>query len=116
MALLGISMAETPLKVMGLSGSIGRTSKNGMLVDLALRKAEALGAEVHFWDLESKPLPLVGEDGCWSHPNVKEFQEMASSCDAFLVSSPEYHGTMSGVIRTRLIGFTKIMLVERSSD
>ena len=99
MALLGLSMAETPLKVMGLSGSIGRTSKNGMLVDLALRKAEALGAEVHFWDLESKPLPLVGEDGCWSHPNVKEFQEMASSCDAFLVSSPEYHGTMSGVMK-----------------
>ena len=92
-------MAETPLKVMGLSGSIGRTSKNGMLVDLALSKAEALGAEVHFWDLESKPLPLVGEDGCWSHPNVKEFQEMASSCDAFLVSSPEYHGTMSGVMK-----------------
>ena len=99
MALLGLSMAETPLKVLGLSGSIGRTSKNGMLVDLALRKAEALGAEVHFWDLESKPLPLVGEDGCWSHPNVKEFQEMASSCDAFLVSSPEYHGTMSGVMK-----------------
>ena len=68
-------MAETPLKVMGLSGSIGRTSKNGMLVDLALQKAEALGAEVHFWDLESKPLPLVGEDGCWSHPNVKEFKK-----------------------------------------
>ena len=84
---------------MGLSGSIGRTSKNGMLVDLALRKAEALGAEVHFWDLESKPLPLVGEDGCWSHPNVKEFQELASSCDAFLVPSPEYHGTMSGVMK-----------------
>ena len=24
---------------------------------------------------------------------------MASSCDAFLVSSPEYHGTMSGVMK-----------------
>ena len=45
-------MADTPLKVMGLSGSIGRQSKNGMLVDLALRKAQENGAEVHFWDLE----------------------------------------------------------------
>ena len=92
-------MADTPLKVMGLSGSIGRQSKNGMLVDLALRKAQENGAEVHFWDLEEKPLPLVGEKGCWSNPIVKEFQEMASSCDAFLVSSPEYHGTMSGVMK-----------------
>ena len=47
-------MADEPLKVMGLSGSIGRQSKNGMLVDLALQKAEKLGAEVHFWDLQEK--------------------------------------------------------------
>tara|TARA_Y100001980_G_C14389086_1_gene188765 strand:+ start:100 stop:702 length:603 start_codon:yes stop_codon:yes gene_type:complete len=92
-------MAETPLKVMGLSGSIGRASKNGMLVDLALSKAESKGAEVFFWDLQEKPLPLVGEEGCWSNPIVKEFQELAASCDAFLVSSPEYHGTMSGVMK-----------------
>ena len=92
-------MADAPLKIMGLSGSIGRLSKNGMLVDLALHKAHEMGADVYFWDLEEKPLPLVGEDGCWSNPIVKEFQEMASSCDAFLVSSPEYHGTMSGVMK-----------------
>ena len=92
-------MADAPLKIMGLSGSIGRQSKNGMLVDLALNKAAEMGAETHFWDLQEKPLPLVGEEGCWSNPIVKEFQEMASSCDAFLVSSPEYHGTMSGVMK-----------------
>ena len=92
-------MADAPLKIMGLSGSIGRQSKNGMLVDLALNKAAEMGAETHFWDLQEKPLPLVGEEGCWSNPIVKEFQELASSCDAFLVSSPEYHGTMSGVMK-----------------
>ena len=92
-------MADAPLKVMGLSGSIGRQSKNGMLVDLAPRKAEKLSAYSYLWDLQEKPLPLVGEDGCWSNPIVKEFQEMASECDAFLVSSPEYHGTMSGVMK-----------------
>ena len=92
-------MADYALKVMGLSGSIGRNSKNGMLVDLALSKATDLGADVYFWDLQEKPLPLVGVDGCWNDPIVKEFQELASSCDAFLVSSPEYHGTMSGVMK-----------------
>ena len=99
LAVLGLVMADAPLKIMGLSGSIGRQSKNGMLVDLALHKALEMGADVYFWDLQEKPLPLVGEDGCWSNPIVKEFQEMASSCDAFLVSSPEYHGTMSGVMK-----------------
>lgn len=51
-------MAETPLRIMGLSGSYGKSSKNGMLVDLALRKAESLGAEIIFWDLTEQPLPL----------------------------------------------------------
>ena len=42
-----------------------------MLVNAALGMAEAKGAEVVFWDLAEKPLPLVGEEGCWTHPNVK---------------------------------------------
>ena len=92
-------MAETRLRIMGLSGSYGKSSKNGMLVDLALKKAENLGAEVIFWDLNEQPLPLVGADGCWSDPITKKFQEEASNCDGFLVSSPEYHGTMSGVMK-----------------
>ena len=64
--------------------------------------SKSLGAEVHFWDLDVKPLPLVGEDGCWENENVKEFQELATQCDAFLLSSPEYHGTMSGAMKNTL--------------
>ena len=92
-------MSNYPFKVLGLSGEYRPTSKCGMLVNHALNIAESLGAEVHFWDLDVKPLPLVGEDGCWDNENVKEFQELATQCDAFLLSSPEYHGTMSGAMK-----------------
>ena len=92
-------MAETPLRIMGLSGSYGKSTKNGMLVDLALKKAKELGAEISFWDLTEQPLPLVGAEGSWSDPVTKKFQEEASNCHGFLVSSPEYHGTMSGVMK-----------------
>lgn len=93
-------MAEgTTVKILGLSGSYGLSSKNGMLVQLALAEAKSAGADVQIWDLVEKPLPLVGEEGCWDNPNVKEFQELAKSCDGFLVSSPEYHGCMSGVMK-----------------
>ena len=64
--------------------------------------AAARGAEVVFWDLATQPLPMVGEDGCWSHPNVKAFQSMLESSDAFFLSSPEYHGTMSGVMKNTM--------------
>ena len=92
-------MSEQPLRVLGLSGEYRPTSKSGMMVTLALEIAKEAGAEIFFWDCNEKPLPFVGEDGCWNNPHVKEFQELAASCDAYLVCSPEYHGTMSGVMK-----------------
>lgn len=92
-------MEEQPLKVLGLAGEYGSTSKSGMLVNQALQLASASGAEIVFWDLKNQPLPLVGEEGCWTHPNVAAFQEAVTNADAVLVCSPEYHGTMSGVMK-----------------
>ena len=61
-----------------------------------------LGAECIIWDNVESPLPLVGADGSWDDENVKAFQELATSADAFVLSSPEYHGTMSGVMKNSL--------------
>ena len=71
-------MSERPLRIMGLSGEYRPTSKSGMMVEHALAIAEASGAEIIFWDCNEKPLPFVGEDGCWDNANVKELQETAS--------------------------------------
>ena len=92
-------MTQTPPRILGLSGEYRSTSKSGMLVNHALSYAHSKGAEIMFWDCAEKPLPFVGEDGCWENENVKEFQALASSCDAFIICSPEYHGTMSGVMK-----------------
>ncbi len=92
-------MSNKPLKVLGLSGEYRPTSKCGMLVNHALDIAKNLGAETYFWDLDVKPLPIVGEEGCWDNINVKELQDMATEYDAFLIASPEYHGTMSGAMK-----------------
>ncbi len=95
-------MSTKQLKILGLAGEYRPTSKSGMLVNAALKVAEASGAEVVFWDLNERPLPLVGEEGCWSHPNVAAFQELLIECDAFFLCSPEYHGTMSGVMKNTM--------------
>ena len=96
------TMGDKPLKVLGLAGEYRSSSKSGMLVNLALKMAEEQGADVEFWDLAERPLPLVGEEGCWTHPNVKAFQTLLEQSDAFLLSSPEYHGTMSGVMKNTM--------------
>jgi NAD(P)H-dependent FMN reductase len=99
---VGNIMGDGTIKILGLSGEYRATSKSGMLVNAALSMAEKKGAEVVFWDLAEKPLPLVGEEGCWAHPNVKEFQTLLEESQAFFLSSPEYHGTMSGVMKNTM--------------
>ena len=90
------------MKVIGLAGEYRSSSKSGMLVNLALKMAKEQGADVEFWDLDERPLPFVGEEGCWAHPNVKAFQSLLEESDAFFLSSPEYHGTMSGVMKNTM--------------
>jgi len=98
----GNTMSATPVKILGLSGSYGLTSKNGLLLSAALDECKKQGAEVHIWDLVEKPLPLVGAEGSWQDANVKEFQALATECDGYILTSPEYHGTMSGVMKNTL--------------
>ena len=98
----GRFMDNKPLKILGLAGEYRSTSKSGMLVNAALSIAEQHGAEIVFWDLAEHPLPLVGEEGCWNHPNVQAFQSLLGECQAFFLSSPEYHGTMSGVMKNTM--------------
>ena len=91
-----------PIVVMGVCGSYDLDSANGRMLEIILEECGELGAETVIWDHGSKPLPLVGAEGSWDDENVKGFQEMAVSADAFVLSSPEYHGTMSGVMKNSL--------------
>ena len=88
--------------IMGICGTYDLDSANGRMLEILLEVCKNHGAETKVWDHGSKPLPLVGAEGSWDNENVKKFQEMAMSSDAFILSSPEYHGTMSGVMKNSL--------------
>ena len=88
--------------IMGICGTYDVNSANGRMLELLLNECINLGAMTEIWDHGAKPLPLVGAEGSWDDAYVKEFQEMATSADAFVLSSPEYHGTMSGVMKNSL--------------
>ena len=88
--------------IMGICGTYDLDSANGRMLELLLDQCRNHGAETLVWDHGSKPLPLVGAKGSWEEQNVKEFQDMAAASDAFVLSSPEYHGTMSGVMKNSL--------------
>ena len=86
---------DEQIVVMGICGSYDLDSANGRMLELILRECRNFGAETVVWDHGKRPLPLVGAKGSWDDSNVKAFQEMAVSADAYVLSSPEYHGTMS---------------------
>ena len=86
----------------GFAGTYDLDSANGRMLEIILEECSNLGAKTVIWDHGSKPLPLVGAERLPDDPNVKEFQELATNADAFILSSPEYHGTMSGVMKNSL--------------
>tara|TARA_B100001996_G_scaffold380866_1_gene369157 strand:+ start:1182 stop:1706 length:525 start_codon:yes stop_codon:yes gene_type:complete len=87
---------------MGICGTYTLDSANGRMLEIVSELLINHDIDWIVWDNEANPLPFVGEDGCWDHPNVKKFKELANSVDAFVLSSPEYHGTMSGVMKNSL--------------
>ena len=90
------------LRIMGICGTYGLDSANGRMLEIMFEHCRELGAECITWNNAESPLPLVGAGGSWDDVNVKAFQELASSSDAFVLSSPEYHGPMSGVMKNSL--------------
>ena len=87
---------------MGIWGTYGLDSANGRMLEIMFEHCRELGAECITWNNAETPLPLVGAEGSWDDVNVKAFQELASSSDAFVLSIPEYNGTMSGVMKNSL--------------
>ena len=87
---------------MGICGTYGLDSANGRMLEIMFEYCRELGAECIIWDNAELPLPLVGAEGSWDDENVKAILEFATSSHQLVMSSPEYHGTMSGVMKNSL--------------
>jgi arsenic resistance protein ArsH len=54
-----------------------------------------LGAEVRFFSPSGLPLVEHGVDA--THPRLRKLRDPVASCEGMLWSSPEWHGTMTGL-------------------
>jgi chromate reductase len=96
------------LKVLVFAASLRKESVNRKLATLAARSARAAGATVDFASMHDFDVPLYDGDLEASHgipKGAQELQRRLLSNDAFIVSSPEYNGSMPGVIKN-LIDWT----------
>ncbi|WP_026733260.1 NADPH-dependent FMN reductase [Fischerella sp. PCC 9605] len=91
------------VKIVGIGGSLRPGSYSQMALRLAVQRVEALGAEVEILDLREMQLPFCdGGDEYPDYPDVTRLQDAVSSADGLILATPEYHGSVSGVLKNAL--------------
>ena len=90
---------RNPPKFLFLYGSLRTLSYSRCAAEEAARILTAYGAECELFD--PRYLPLVDSEDD-SHPKVVELREAAMRCDGMVWSSPERHGSMTGLMKTQI--------------
>lgn len=92
-------------KILAFAGSTRTDSFNKKLVRIAAAGAKEAGAEVTIIDLRDFQMPIYDEDlerqqGLPS--NARKLKDMMLAHHGFLISSPEYNSSISGVLKNTI--------------
>ncbi len=91
------------VKIVGIGGSLRADSYSQFALDIAAKRAEALGAEVEILDLRQMNLPFCdGGKDYSNYPDVAKLQKAVKEADGLILATPEYHGSVSGVLKNAL--------------
>jgi NAD(P)H-dependent FMN reductase len=102
------------IKLLGIAGSMRSNSYSFKALEHALKIAKNnYNAEINLFDLRKNRLPIYEPN--LNHDRIqtaeKESLQMANTlvkwADAIILSSPDYHGSMSGVLKNFLDYFWK---------
>jgi len=98
-------MAETPLKILAVVGSLHRDSVTRIVLAEIAEKLEAAGCIVDVLDFEREPLPLYNPDTAYDAPAFPSLKKRVDDADVLLLGTPDYHGSMSGAMKSFLDHF-----------
>lgn len=91
------------VKIVGIAGSLRPSSYSQQALSVAAQRVEALGAEVEILDLRLLNLPFCdGSDNYPDYPDVEKLRETVRQADGIILVTPEYHGSISGVLKNAL--------------
>jgi FMN reductase len=93
-----------PLKLLGVSGSMRPGSYSLRALTVVLQAAAARGADTSVLDLRLANLPMYNPSAppTDAEGHVRRATEAVGWADAFVLASPDYHGSMSGAIKNFL--------------
>jgi len=95
-------MAEQ-IRVGVMWGSLRKDSMNGKLAKFVGRQISGLGdVVIDEIDLAGLGLPMFSGDIDGLPASVDKLKDWMIGCDAFIVASPEYNGSMSGALKNAI--------------
>lgn len=89
-------------KVLGVGSSLRESASSTTALSVALDFAKKQGAEIRLLDLKQTKLPLYDPTTNNSISEVKKVQDDVNWSDALILSTPDYHGSMSGAMKNFL--------------
>lgn len=91
------------VKIVGIGGSLRPDSYSQIALSFAGARVEALEAEIEILDLRTMQLPFCnGEDNYSDYPDVEKLRSTVKQADGLILATPEYHGSVSGVLKNAL--------------
>lgn len=89
-------------KILGVVGSLREHSTTRRLVEATLAAVHDAGGEARLLDLRQFPLPLLNPDEEDFGPIFQQVHDVVVWADAFILGTPDYHGSMSGPMKNFL--------------
>lgn len=112
MLLLGLSLVlqlndlcAAQTRILALAGSTRQASVNKKLICEAADLARQMGAQVILIDLKDYPMPLYDADlesEQGMPEKAKQLRQLMIESDAILIASPNYNGSLPGVLKNAL--------------
>jgi NAD(P)H-dependent FMN reductase len=100
-------MSEQPLRVLAVIGSLNQKSVTRIvLLDIA-ESLRARGVEVDVVDFTMQPLALFNPDSAYTSAEFALLKKRVEAADVYLLGTPDYHGSVSGVMKNFLDHFWK---------
>jgi len=100
-------MAQSLPRIFLIAGSAEKSSYIRVCLEKLAEIFRDCGAQPYLWDLSESALPLFSPSRCETSQQqetllIREFIQQADQADAFVLGSPVYHNSFSGILKNSL--------------
>ena len=89
------------LKILGVGSSMRKGSFSTLTLKIGLEFVRKQGMETRLLDLQNTPLPIFYSKEKETN-EIKKVKDAVKWADAFILATPDYHGSMSGSLKNFL--------------